>query len=99
MKMLLVNGQVIRQQIWISFNDRSKAIDIRSLFTKGYSTLRHYLFATVPEDSEFVWTEEITLEELALLLKIFAFYHVAKTSLAFMTTTPSDHSNRQSTLP
>jgi len=82
MKILLVNGQVIRQQIWISFNDRSRAIDVRSLIKSGYPSLRHCLFSTVTEDGECIWTEELTLKDLMYLLRVFVAYQVAKTSLS-----------------
>lgn len=73
MKALLVTGEVIRPQVWISNDAKTSAVEFPEWLKNPKRRKRRNLrFATLSEDTEYVQTEEFSVEDFRLLLGLYA---------------------------
>jgi len=67
MKALFVTGDVIRNQIWLTDNDRTKAVQLHTLFQNPDSFRRNKI-QILSHDTEYVRGEELTFDQLQCIL-------------------------------
>ena len=68
MKALLVTGDSIRDQIWMTDNDRMEAVQLHTLIQNPEEPFRWHKIKILPHDTEYVRSEELTFDQLQCIL-------------------------------